>query len=275
MENYQKQSSMTARKVDEKKRTIVWRGMTGDIDRDGEVVDPMGMDLKHFRKNPVITFGHDYHSFPVARAIRVIPSEKAIDFVLQFPTEDEAGVAFAKSDAVFRMAKTGFLNAASIGFRAFEDGVEFDREADGVKKPKRVFKATELLELSIVPVPSNPHALNTGFAKGWLRDEDRPFIEQWLRDATEEGPIDWADPVEKVLDGWEDLSMANEHKSRLDAIEEKLDTLLKISKADPPAAPPPGSQPTEGSEGEDEIPTGELNVADWMAAAITAAHEKG
>src|SRR5207249_2987837 len=39
---------------------------TGGMDRDAEIVEPLGADLTFYRKNPSVLYGHDYSSLPVA-----------------------------------------------------------------------------------------------------------------------------------------------------------------------------------------------------------------
>ena len=39
---------------------------TDDRDRMGEIINIAGMDLKHYKNNPTVLFGHDYKALPIA-----------------------------------------------------------------------------------------------------------------------------------------------------------------------------------------------------------------
>jgi hypothetical protein len=52
------------------------------------------------------------------------------------------------------MVKRGFLRATSVGFRPKRDKYSWNEERGGID-----FEEQELLEFSVVPVPSNPEAL--------------------------------------------------------------------------------------------------------------------
>jgi HK97 family phage prohead protease len=127
-------------------------------DRDGEVIDPLGWDLKNFKKNPVIMYAHDYRTLPIGRASRVWVSEgKELKNVVEFPPEG----TYEFADIVERLVDTGYLKTESVGFipKKWEDG-------DGEKSPRRTYTKQELLEISIVPVPSNPDALRNALNDG-------------------------------------------------------------------------------------------------------------
>jgi len=65
------------------------------------------------------------------------------------------------SYTIFKLCKGGFLSATSVGFIPLES-VPGKRNGQGMLLPGeayRTFTRVELLELSIVPVPSNPEAL--------------------------------------------------------------------------------------------------------------------
>ena len=39
------------------------------IDKDKEIVDPDSLDFKNFRKNPLVTYNHNYDAAPVGKSI--------------------------------------------------------------------------------------------------------------------------------------------------------------------------------------------------------------
>lgn len=136
--------------VDEAERVIEFVGSNGALDRDGEVINPKGWDITNFKKNPVFLWAHEYYSPPVGRALNVKKADGGLTFRVQFADAE----TYPFADTIYRMYKAGFLHATSVGFipKEWVDG-------DGEGSPRRTYTKQELLELSAVPVPSNPEAL--------------------------------------------------------------------------------------------------------------------
>lgn len=159
-------TQIDAKDINEADSTLTAYVSTLDRDRMDEVVDPKGVDLRQFKKNPVVLWAHDYTSPPVAKALWVKADDKGIISKMKF-----ADTEFAQD--IFKMFKDGFLKAFSIGFMPKEwvDG-------DGKKNtPRRTFTKTELLEYSAVPVPANPEALALAMQKGLFHDGVKEFFE--------------------------------------------------------------------------------------------------
>ena len=125
------------------------------VDRDNDTIDQKGWNLDSFRKNPVVPFAHDYRSLPVAKAVDTSIEDGALISTAVFPTRD----IYPFGDTVYQMIREGFLNAVSVGFRPKKHEVNKDRGGFD-------FLEQELLEYSIVPVPSNPEALVQARSKG-------------------------------------------------------------------------------------------------------------
>ena len=122
---------------------------TNDLDRQGEILDPDGMDFTNFMANGVVLYGHQYSG------MESIPVGKVHSLSLVHENEHkklDAGWIFQGDDvtplisAVTKSWERGFLNTISVGFLA--------KEYDG-----NIITKSELLEFSIVPVPANPMAL--------------------------------------------------------------------------------------------------------------------
>jgi len=145
---------------------------TAALDRDYEVLIPKGVITDNFMKNPVMLFIHDSKQLPVGRVLALHVTDVAVSFDFEF-TPDELG---AKLEQYY---DSGFMNAFSVGFRPkayvpvwdmpeevtsvdvqLPDGstvkVNFD---DYPQRPYGIIPQWELLEISPVPVPSNPEAL--------------------------------------------------------------------------------------------------------------------
>lgn len=138
---------------------------TQDIDRDNEVIVAKGISFENFLKDPVVLWAHDHHTPAIGNAMNIrARGKKIIARVRMAPTE------FAKE--IFSLIKGGFLRAVSIGFDPFKDrdfGPPTDAEIK--KNPdlagvSRIFRKVDLLEFSVVNVPSNPEALITAVGKG-------------------------------------------------------------------------------------------------------------
>lgn len=134
----------------EDKEGEVMTGIATDesVDRDGEIISIDGWDLKDFKKNPVLLYGHNrvlnHSGTPVGKVskigIKEVNGKKALvfDFILEEITQ------FGKD--LKQLVKEGFLNTFSVGF--------LPMEREGNK-----FTSQKLLEISLVAVPSNANAL--------------------------------------------------------------------------------------------------------------------
>jgi len=145
-------------------------GSTSASDRDGEVIEPKGINLKAYKKNPIILPQHNYGRPAIGKATKVRVVDNKLVFKIQFP---EDGVN-PEADVYRKLYKSGFMTASSIGFipTKWVDG-------DGKKTPWRTFTKSELLELSLVSVPANSEALVTarGFVeKGVISEQELEII---------------------------------------------------------------------------------------------------
>jgi HK97 family phage prohead protease len=136
-----------------------FRGTTPTEDRYGDIVVPTGADLKNFHKNPVFLWAHGRGGgqvLPIGRSIKEDVHDKGIDFDIQFDKEDPFALdVMGKYDR-------GFLRATSIGFMPKDGGTEVRVNEDGDFVGFK-FNEWELLELSAVPIPANPDALQLAF----------------------------------------------------------------------------------------------------------------
>lgn len=200
MDALKKTMFIQTRAADDGRRVLEIVGTTPALDRDGESITAEGWQLDNYLKNPVVMFGHNYVDRPVARTVALAKSPEGLVFRIQFPTEEQAGDWFGFSDSVYRMMKSGFINASSVGFMPLEWA---DGDGDGKSAPRRTFTKQDLLELSIVPVPSNPEALRLGLQSGAIKSCDRRAIETMLRKETEGidglANLGWAERIEAVL----------------------------------------------------------------------------
>lgn len=145
---------------------LIFKISTNIPDRDSDILEPMGVKLENYRNNPVVLFAHDYSSLPVGRSLWEKVYSDYIESEVEF-----APTAFAQDCK--KLCEAGFLNAASVGFVGLEH--EPIKDSNWGKR----YKSWELLEWSVVPVPSNFGSLiQNAKAKGLNLDA----IEKELQD---------------------------------------------------------------------------------------------
>jgi HK97 family phage prohead protease len=134
-----------------------------------------GADLRRFRGNPVLGYGHSYWGRTNLPIGRVNPESLTIDGTqlsgeLEFDEQDEFALL------VERKLRGGYLNAVSIGFEVLQwESAEDNYWRGGVATK------WELTELSVVPVPMDASALVTsgrGLADPELIGALRGFSEE-------------------------------------------------------------------------------------------------
>lgn len=186
MKNLQKRTIIREpgiKKRAEGDRQVWFRASTPAIDRHGTIIKPDGIQLDRYLKNPVVLWAHDgYGGWDtpdrrnvIGKTVDYEQSDMALDMLVEFDTSPEA-------EDVLNKVTNGFLSAVSIGFRPRKVGSTTINEKD-----VPVFEEVELLELSLVPIPSNPEALklersiaSAMHEAGWLErpvDDDFPEIQ--------------------------------------------------------------------------------------------------
>lgn len=120
-------------------------------DRDRDIMRASGWITDNYRKNPVVLWAHEYRELPVAKTTDISVTDDALIARLQFADHD-------KAQDIYNLYAGGYLNAVSVGFVPLE---WTPREKGG-----RDYTKQELLEISCVPVPSNPTALQRAMEKG-------------------------------------------------------------------------------------------------------------
>lgn len=150
--------------IDEKEGTMVALISTGGMDRQRESLDPDGVDMRNYKKNPVVLWAHDYSQLPIGKALWVKKEGNGIVAKIKFASHELA-------QEVKQLYTDGIMKAFSVGFipKEYEDAT--DKDWNDPKKPRRTYKSWELLEFSAVPVPANPEALALAFSKGLIKSE--------------------------------------------------------------------------------------------------------
>ena len=138
---------------DDDERLVEFIASDESVDRYGDVIMADGWDLEPFRSNPIFLWSHDR-----AAPIGTVPKIGLVGKQLR------ATVRFAKgkhlADELWSFVKDGVLRAVSVGFTVNSwDDVEEMENDDGELTGGLRFLKSELLELSLVSVPANRHAL--------------------------------------------------------------------------------------------------------------------
>lgn len=133
---------------------------TEALDRDGEIISIDGWNLKNYKKNPVILAAHNYFSPAIGRATSVKIKDKKMILKIEFPEEGLNPMA----DIYRKLYKSEFMKAGSIGFLPIKWEYGDEKQSSYWRK----YIEQEMLEFSLVTVPSNPEALMGG--KGGFRE---------------------------------------------------------------------------------------------------------
>jgi HK97 family phage prohead protease/HK97 family phage major capsid protein len=131
----------------------------GSIDRMGDVIDPKGWILDHFKNHPIALFNHDSDQIVGSWADVRIEGGRLIG---TFKPLEPGTTALA--DGVRKMVEQQVLRAVSVGFRPVEKKPLNDAASEHWG-PFRFMKQ-DLLECSLVAVPANPNALSTAKSLG-------------------------------------------------------------------------------------------------------------
>lgn len=126
---------------------------TGDMDRDGEIIDPAGVTWKAFMATgagPVL-WNHNSNS-PIAKCIELSKQGNGLVALVQFPPEGDD----PESDRRYKQITFGSVPGASIGFMSVKS--EPLDKANPVKGPQRYLQS-EIMEFSFTPIPCNPNAI--------------------------------------------------------------------------------------------------------------------
>ncbi len=179
---------------------------TEDVDRHGEKVKIAGVDLKNFKKNPIMLYQHQ-SSQRIGVWKDIKKEDGKITAIAKFDSNDETGLA----QRIERLITDKMLKAVSIGFISKRVDFEEVPENDVREFQERfwrdfivVHSRTDLLEVSVVELPANPHALLT-----------KSFDSNEYKNVTQED-YDWLLAQTKELEGKDQMSLEDEDQMSLE-----------------------------------------------------------
>ena len=148
--------------------TITAVASTPDVDRYGDVVAP-SWDLAAFKANSVIMHGHDYDGPVIGKATEIDLVGEQLVMKVQFDESDTNPLG----QRIANQFRSGFMSAFSVGFSPGKStprtALPKDHPAYIEKGAGQYFEQNQLLEVSAVAIPANPHALAIR-AKRWGLD---------------------------------------------------------------------------------------------------------
>lgn len=157
----------------EETRTISFVASTSTEDRHGTVLNQANWDLANFNSNPIIGYQHNVYGGDMCNAAdpddvigkgvatvvsstRSAESEQQLDIDITFEPKE----LNEKADKIFRKILNGTLNAVSVGFIPKGEGRYGQLNGDEtINKETYYYDGQELLEVSVVNLPSNAEAL--------------------------------------------------------------------------------------------------------------------
>lgn len=144
-------SFLEVKAVGEETRTITGIATSPEVDRVGDVVEPLGVKYK----NPLPLLWQHEHDKPIGLVEFGKPTAKGVPFTATLPRIEEPGVLQDRIEEAWQSIKAGLVRAVSIGFRSLES--ENIAGTWGTR-----YMQTEVYELSAVTIPANASAtINT------------------------------------------------------------------------------------------------------------------
>ena len=166
----------------EETRTVEFVISDESRDRHGTVIPISSWNIDQYNKNGIVGYQHEVYGgwgepnpdLILGRGEAFVEDEKLIGRVTFEPAEINP-----LAEKIFQKVLHGTLKATSVGFREVTKGKWGEgEEAVAGKNPTYYFGEVELLEFSIVNIPSNPNALRR-------KMEDEAEADR-LRELTEE-----------------------------------------------------------------------------------------
>lgn len=153
------------RAVKEEGKPIQFVISTDTRDRHRTVLNMDNWNLENYRKNPIVGYQHDVYGNDLCKSAdpdyvighsKVFIEEKQLIAEPTFEPEEINPLA----DKIRKKVEFGTLRTTSVGFLPFGEGrYGEDEEAQGKSNETYYYEGQELLEWSVVNIPSNPDAV--------------------------------------------------------------------------------------------------------------------
>ena len=185
------------RTIDQELRTVEFVASDNSVDSYGTILPVDKWDLSRYKRNGIVGYMHDVYGDSWTKAADpddVIGKGEAFvdnDQLIVRITFEPADLN-EKADKIFRKLIFGSLHAVSVGFKPTAKGHMGDEER-GEDPNVYYYNGQELLEVSVVNIPSNPNALMRSIEeerKNW------EFEEREIKPSEAPAP----DPAEEDID---------------------------------------------------------------------------
>jgi hypothetical protein len=165
----------------EESRIIPFVLSTYNKDRHGTVLNQDNWSIDNYRANPVVAYQHTLSGgmctdpnpdYVIGKSVSIgiegTGSDKKLVAAAQFETADMNPLA----EKIFRKVLFGSLSRSSVGFRELGNGkFGTGEEAEGRTNETYYFEGQELIEWSVVNIPSNPQAGKRDISMRRMREE--------------------------------------------------------------------------------------------------------
>lgn len=184
-------STLIEPEMSELERSIKMYISTRKMDRDDEIVVPAGGVFTHYKMNPVVLACHDYHKPQIGKIPWLQVDEMGVKAVVQFAPTDEGELYWKLAQFMPLAASVGFVpldvtcNGDSEWGKACKKyGAEWPEFDATREKVRRIYRKWIMLENSIVPLPSNPAAIQMEISKaldaGKIKDDDARMVRKGM-----------------------------------------------------------------------------------------------
>ena len=198
------QDTPEIRKIDEESRTVEFVASDNSVDSYKTVLPVDKWDLTRYSGNGIVGYMHDVYGTSwtksadpddiIGKGVAFVEDEKLIVRITFEPKELNE-----RADKIFRKIQFGSLHAVSVGFRATAKGHMGDEER-GEDPNVYYYAGQELLEVSVVNIPSNANALKRSIEEEAAEREyeekaEQPEVET---DVTAEAPADYTSTLARA-----------------------------------------------------------------------------
>lgn len=148
----------------EEDRMVEFVASTNAVDSYGTVLPVDKWDLGRYARNGVVGYQHDIYMSDdpdnvIGRGEAFVEDDALVIRIFFEPADINP-----KAEKVYKKVLFGSINSVSVGFAATAAG-HWGRKDDGENPDVYYFNGQELLEVSVVNIPSNPEAVKRSIAE--------------------------------------------------------------------------------------------------------------
>lgn len=208
-------SFLEVKAVGEETRTITGWATTPEVDRVGDIVEPLGVKYK----NPLPLLWQHEHDKPIGLVEFGKPTAKGVPFTATLPRIEEPGALQDRIEEAWQSIKAGLVRAVSIGFRSLES-----ENIAGTWGTRYI--QSEVFELSAVTIPAQASAtIDTvkSFDLGCPAASGKKgfSVVRLAKPAGASAPVTKKLPVVPKPEEGQDMNIAEQIKSFKDALTQK------------------------------------------------------